>query len=409
MAVVELRTVRVLVPGRGDTVLVGPNGSIPVRQVSVDGETTVAAVRRQLLPEFGHPGPIIDCYIVQPDDDADPAVPVAVLLELAQPADDWNPPDHHRWERIYDVTFELEPGLAPLLFESLDVRRGLRAPDPLRPKWTAPDWLERVSAWIRRTLADSGRSVATEIVQYRHWGISALLQVATPDRRYWFKAVFPHFGHEPALTAMLDRMFPGAVARVVGFDADEGWILMEHIEVDDGARGRPHCASRPGRPTRRPAASVHRRTDRRSDGGRMRGPAARSPARCIRLGDRRSCDPSVGRRRAGPDRRHHRVVARRGARNRRRRRARHARAWRLPSRQRGHVGRAACHLRLVRCRLLAPADRRRCLVVVAEGQRRRDASALGFVLRGVGRRTVDRRHARPAVDVRGRRRRLPLS
>jgi hypothetical protein len=236
MAAVEARSVWVLVPGDDHTILVASDGSMPLRHVELDmGETTIGAVRRRLLPDLGHPGPILDCYIVQPDDDADPAVPVPVLLQLAQPPAGWRPPARHRWSTIDEVEFEVEPGIGPLLFETLDVRRGLRPPDPLRPKWTAPDWFARASTWIERTLVEAGLGAPTEIVQYRHWGISALMQVATDDGRYWFKAVFPYFAHEPGLTATLDELLPGSVARVIGVDADEGWLLMEHIEKGEDA------------------------------------------------------------------------------------------------------------------------------------------------------------------------------
>jgi hypothetical protein len=229
----DLRSVRVLVMGAGDTVLVDERGELPQELVALHaGETTIAAVRRTLLPTVGHPGPILDCYIVQPPDDSDPAEPIAVLVELDRPPDSWIPPPPLEWAPVERTMLEVDHGLQALLTETIAVRRGLGAPDPLRPAWTEPGWVERASRWIESTLEAAGRGQPTEIAQFRHWGISALMQVETPTGRAWFKAVFPHFRHEAALTAMLDRLMPGSVAGVVGFDADQGWLLVEHVEPD---------------------------------------------------------------------------------------------------------------------------------------------------------------------------------
>jgi hypothetical protein len=140
----DLRSVRVLVMGAGDTVLVDERGELPQELVALHaGETTIAAVRRTLLPTVGHPGPILDCYIVQPPDDSDPAEPIAVLVELDRPPDSWIPPPPLEWAPVERAMLEVDHGLQALLTETIAVRRGLGAPDPLRPAWRPPEAVSR--------------------------------------------------------------------------------------------------------------------------------------------------------------------------------------------------------------------------------------------------------------------------
>ena len=58
------------------------------------------------------------------------------------------------------------------------------------------------------------------------------MRVDTPDGRCWFKAVFPHFRHEPMMTAFLDREMPGSIAPIIAVDADEGWLLLDEVGPD---------------------------------------------------------------------------------------------------------------------------------------------------------------------------------
>ena len=51
----------------------------------------------------------------------------------------------------------------------------------------------------------------------------------TAEGRVWFKAVFPLFRHEPAVTALLDRTVPGSVPGVIGRDDHEGWLLLHDV------------------------------------------------------------------------------------------------------------------------------------------------------------------------------------
>lgn len=58
------------------------------------------------------------------------------------------------------------------------------------------------------------------------------MRVETPTCRYWFKASFPGFHAEPALSAYLDRELPGAVPPVIAHDIDERWMLLGDVGSD---------------------------------------------------------------------------------------------------------------------------------------------------------------------------------
>ncbi|MDX6481240.1 MAG: hypothetical protein QOG85_1750, partial [Gaiellaceae bacterium] len=61
-------------------------------------------------------------------------------------------------------------------------------PPPRRPAWSEPGWHEEVEAWVGAPLE-----------QIRLWPLSAVLG----NDEVVFKAVFPLFGHEPAITEAL--------------------------------------------------------------------------------------------------------------------------------------------------------------------------------------------------------------
>jgi aminoglycoside/choline kinase family phosphotransferase len=56
--------------------------------------------------------------------------------------------------------------------------------------------------------------------------------VEAGSRRFWFKALFDHFHHEPSVTALIAELSAGATAGVVAWDAAEGWMLLEDLPGD---------------------------------------------------------------------------------------------------------------------------------------------------------------------------------
>jgi Phosphotransferase enzyme family len=100
-------------------------------------------------------------------------------------------------------------------FEQCDAElRGAPAPDR-RAAWSRPGWHAQAEAWAGMPLE-----------QVRIWPLSAVLR----NGDTWFKAVFPRFHHEPAITEAL------GAPRLLQVDHERGWMLMEAvpgIEEDD--------------------------------------------------------------------------------------------------------------------------------------------------------------------------------
>jgi len=138
-----------------------------------------------------------------------------------------------------------EEGVAP---EAVDVPEPLRQafnrcvaewrgapPPPRRPAWSQPGWHEEVEEWVGAPLE-----------QIRLWPLSAVLG----NNDVVFKAVFPLFNHEPAITEAL------GVPRVLRSDHERGWMLMERL---DGEEVEDHAAAL------RELARVHREWASRVD------------------------------------------------------------------------------------------------------------------------------------------------
>ena len=98
-----------------------------------------------------------------------------------------------------------------------------------RLSWTEPEWLAGAAAWIRARVDVRGE---IEQPHVRWW--STVLRVPTSEGSFFFKAVAPVHGFEPALTARLAELQPGRVTEVVDVDPERGWFLMR----DAGTRLR---------------------------------------------------------------------------------------------------------------------------------------------------------------------------
>ena len=228
----EVRDIRVLVPDpTGARVLVDDAGELPGMLVELeDGETTLLAAQRVVLPALGITGPVVECFIDQiaASNEADEA-PIPALLELPAPPVEWTPPAGRQWAAIDAIAPTVSPGLDDYVTQLLDERRGRRAVPELRALWSRPGWYQRTTEWIAAQLEAAGRAAPTEFVQVRQWGISAVIRVETAGGRCWFKAVFPHFRAEAVITPYVDAEFPGAVAPVIAAEPEEGWLLLEDV------------------------------------------------------------------------------------------------------------------------------------------------------------------------------------
>jgi aminoglycoside phosphotransferase (APT) family kinase protein len=69
------------------------------------------------------------------------------------------------------------------------------------------------------------------------------MRAPTDAGAVWFKAVFPPFHHEPAVTRLLAETFGDTVPRVVAIEPDEGWLVTDDLgaasasDGDDAIRG----------------------------------------------------------------------------------------------------------------------------------------------------------------------------
>ncbi len=226
----QRRRLSLLLPDQtGQTILIERDG-LPSLDIELEaGETTSAGAWR-LLPTIGLAGPLVDCYVDQSNDsaDADGAI-VGVLIELAAPPAGWVPPAGWIPTALATAAPAIEPGLAPALGERLAELRGDHPIADLRIPWGRPGWYERARSWIEQVLHDTGRPPPTAVIQSRHWGISAVMEVDTPEGRCWFKAPFDPFRREATVTKLLYEALPKQIAPVIAIDEDEGWMLLADI------------------------------------------------------------------------------------------------------------------------------------------------------------------------------------
>ena len=105
-----------------------------------------------------------------------------------------------------DVPAALRPAFEQALAEANGA-----PPPPRRPAWSKPGWHDRIEAWA-----------GCRLEYLRSWPISYVAR----NEDVVFKAVFPLFAHEPAITEAL------GAPRVVKSDHERGWMLMEAVEGD---------------------------------------------------------------------------------------------------------------------------------------------------------------------------------
>jgi hypothetical protein len=96
----------------------------------------------------------------------------------------------------------------------------------VRVPWARPGWRAEAVHWIGAQLSALGLGLAGPVETGRTWSLSCVLRAPTPAGDYYFKAVPPLFGHEPALTRFLAARFPGAVPEVAAVDLERRWMLM---------------------------------------------------------------------------------------------------------------------------------------------------------------------------------------
>lgn len=227
----QRRRIRVLLADDGRLLHAG--GALPAIDVELRPRETTSAAAWRVLPDVALAGPLLDCYVDQSGVAADDHGEIyAALVELDGAPPGWSPPTDWAWRPLTGPPPDVEPGLRDALAARLAELRGDTAVHPGRMPWARPGWFERAASWIDAALRASGRSASTSIVQSRHWGISAVMAVESPEGRWWFKAASGPFRHEAAVTAFLHRAQPDVITPVLAVDVDEGWLLLDDIEGD---------------------------------------------------------------------------------------------------------------------------------------------------------------------------------
>ena len=152
------------------------------------------------------------------------------LRALDSPSAAWLPPAGMDW-LDFDIA-EYRSLAPPALRDGFDAwlqeQRGGLIP-PLRPDWARPGWFAQVTEWTRDVVAAAGLRLTGPIRQERQWAISSVLSVPTDEGTLYLKAVFSLFHHEPAVTAALARLHPGAVPEVLAVEPERGWLLMREL------------------------------------------------------------------------------------------------------------------------------------------------------------------------------------
>lgn len=214
-----------LVPRSGSReILVDSDGTLPRLDLELKVEDTiVGAVGRHLRSGWGLDAIVLETHLPPPRDGSD-AVALAVL---EAPDEGWGVPPRTRWG---GAPAQLPERIGPRALTWLDEWRSGVGPPRLRPRWARPGWQRRATSWIRASLDRAGRPATGEIEFRRLWGISSTARVPTANGgAAWFKAVFPHFDNEVAITRFLDAEVPGAVPAVIAADEREGWLLLDDV------------------------------------------------------------------------------------------------------------------------------------------------------------------------------------
>ena len=210
-------------PGHG-AVLVNARGTLPRLDLDLEeGDTVIIAVRRALRSTWNLDAVVLETHLPPaPDGSSSDHVALAVIDE---PDPAWTAPAGTRWDR---PPRELPERVGPRAATWLGEWETGVEPPALRPRWARPGWHARATAWIRAVLEQAGRPASGEIEMRRLWGISATARVPTADGgAAWFKAVFPLFEAEVAVTRFLEAAIPEAVPHVIAADEASAWLLLD--------------------------------------------------------------------------------------------------------------------------------------------------------------------------------------
>ena len=222
--------VHLVVPGGGRRLLVATRARVPSLPVVTptlgEDDRLVSALQRHVRAAWQLDPVVLETHLPPQPSTADAWIALAVL---DVPPAEWRPPAGLGWTTASPSVPDVVAPRARSWFGELT--NELPPPD-LRPPWSRPGWMAGATDWIDETLARLGRRRAGPIALARLWSISAMLRIPTDVGDAWFKAVYRHFRHEPAVTALLSATVPDLVPPVLGIEPQHGWLLLD-------ASGRP--------------------------------------------------------------------------------------------------------------------------------------------------------------------------
>ncbi|MBA2265445.1 MAG: aminoglycoside phosphotransferase family protein [Chloroflexi bacterium] len=193
-----------------------------VRTELADDDTLVVALHRHLQDRWALDATILETYLPF----AGRSRSMMALAALDAPSPDWRPPDGLAWGAAPQAL----PGpVAARARTWLGEWSGAALPPSDRPRWSRPGWHERAAAWIDGALMSAGQRRTGPIEVRRLWSLSALMRISTDSGDAWFKAVFPQFHHEPAVTDLLAGVAPQAVPTVLARNDEAGWLLLDDV------------------------------------------------------------------------------------------------------------------------------------------------------------------------------------
>jgi hypothetical protein len=205
-------------------------GALQLPHVEVNnpnGYTGLAeAIQRALLAELGIWSELL-CHLA---DQWPPAPAAETMVAVVQARPDSLPAG---WQGLMAEEVAAREFAEPRHGELIGAWLRSNAPGAVpvkRAAWARPGWRAGAEAWIRAQLAALGLAPTGRMTLVKVWSISFVLRVPTEAGDFYFKAVPPLFGREPALTEALARRHPGRVPEVVAINRREGWLLMRGFQ-----------------------------------------------------------------------------------------------------------------------------------------------------------------------------------
>ena len=220
----------------------GPSGDAPVAWLRASAKgwrlpsiavtntsgfsNTAEPIRQELAAELAVDAQVLShVYDFWPPDGGQ-----EVMVAVVEAARDTIPPDWQPFnlEEVRSASFAISEHRDLLDRWLCPAAPGAMSPE--RVAWAMPGWRPRAEAWINEQLGRIGVRLAGPITTRKIWPISCVLRLPTSAGNFYFKAVPPLFGREPALTDALARRHPGQGPEVVALDAWHEALMNAYLE-----------------------------------------------------------------------------------------------------------------------------------------------------------------------------------